>query len=323
MSFAFVGTHTPARWAEWYRTNVAVSERGVAVATDPVPTYVSPSRLAEPQPFDAVDVAVDRCAVVFVLAADGDIYQYRSDRESMTRLACVWTSSESDDGGDTGDATTEEPVGIAATDDSLYVADADGRVQAISRHLFQTRWLTGGFASPVGVVATTGAVYVLDAGSPGASEANAGAENATVGDASGAGNGPDSAGRLVELAAGGESRTVVTGLSEPVDVATDTAGNVSILCRTADGPAVFLFPPATLGGAATTPGEPLVSPDEFRTRATGDEVVPSCLESVDAAELVVGVGADAPGERTLFRYRAHDAAFERVPSFTTDRKSVV
>jgi len=316
MTFAFVGTHTPARWAEWYRTNVAVGESGVAVATDPVPTYVSPSRVAEPQPFDAVDVAVDRCGVVFVLTADGDLYQHDPARESPARLACVWTSVDS--GGGTGDvAAADGPVGIAATDDSLYVADASGRVQAISRHLFQTRWLTDGFVSPVGVVATTESVYVLDAGSPPATEANRGDESATAGEATGAGNGAASAtGRLVELAGGGETRTVVRGLLEPVDAAADTAGNVSVLCRTADGPAVFLFPPPILTGTST-PDEPSVPPDEFRTRATGDAVVPSCLESIDAGELVVGVGSDAPGEPTLFRYRAHDGAFERLPSFTT------
>lgn len=317
MSFAFVGTHTPERWAEWYRTNVSVSESGVAVATDPVPTYVSPTPLAEPQPFDAVDVAVDRCGVVFVLTADGDLYQHDPTRESTARLACVWTAADSSGGDADNTATEDGPVGITATDDSLYVADADGRVQAISRHLFQTRWLTDDFVSPVGIVATTEAVYVLDAGSLRRSEANGDDENATGGEATDAGDGAASdTGRLVELAAGGESRTVVTGLPAPVDVAADTAGNVSVLCRTADGPAVFLFPPTVLGDAATTPDEASVSPDEFRTRARGDDVVPSCLESVDAGELVVGVGADAPGEPTLFRYRAHDGAFERLPSFT-------
>lgn len=314
MSFAFVGAHTPARWAEWYRTNAAVSECGVAVATDPIPTYVSPARLADPQPFEAVDVAVDRCGVAFVLAADGDLYQYDPARESLTRLACVWTSSDADDA-----AAEGGPVGVAATDDSLYVVDAGGRVQALSRHLFQTRRLTDGFASPVGVVATTESVYVLAAGSPGASETNPDGENATTEETSGDGDGEGSAGgRLVELDAGGEPQPVVTDIPTPVDVAVDTADNVSVLSRTAEGPAVFLFPPATLEGAATTPEKPAVSPDEFRTRATGTDVAPSCLESVDAGEFVVGVGADASGERTLFRYRPHEGAFDRLPSVTTD-----
>ena len=320
MSFAFVGTHTPARWAAWHRTNVAVSERGVTVATDPVPTYVSPSRLAEPQPFDAVDVAVDRCGIAYLLAASGDLYQYDPTQASLTRLACVWTSpgpgsGADDDSDEAGDADEAEPVGIAATDDSLFIADTAGRVQAISRHLLQTRWVTDGFVSPVGLVATSEGVYVLDAGTPQATD-EAGEGGATGETADGTGD--DSAGgRLVELLPGGESRTVVTGLPTPLDVAADTGDTLSVLCRTQDGPAVFLFAPVTFGDGAVTPDEPLVSPSEFRTRATGTPVVPSCLESVDAGELVVGVAPDAPGERTLFRYRAADGAFERLPSFTT------
>lgn len=286
MTFAFIGTHTAADWTEWRRTNAEVTDDGVVVATDPLPGYGAPDRLGGALAgVDAVDVAVDRCGMAYVLATDGDVYRYDPRQDYGERLACVWNP---DDGG--------EPTGIAVDDDSLYVLDAGtGRVQALSVHLLGTRWIVDGFADPVGLTTAHGEVYVLDAGDPGAPKTTA-------------------RGRLVRLAPDGTTETVVRLLYNPTDVASDTAGTVYVLGhRPSDDPVIKLFEPSNL----TTTGETGATADVRVPAAAftveGTPFTPTCLEAVDPGELVVGIGPDAPGDQTLLRFRPGDRTFEHLP----------
>lgn len=303
MEFAFIGTHTAADWADWYQTNAAVTEGDVVVATDPYPWYVAPDRIGEdPQGFDAVDVAVDDCGIAYILATDGDVYRYDPNLDRLTRLACVWDPDDE-----------SVPAAIAVTDDSIYVADTEtGRVQALSVHLLQTRWIADEFEDPVGFTTSCETVYVLDKGD---------LDPATTEDE----------GRVVRLGPGGETETVVQELNDPVDIASDTAGNVYVLGKNRAGdPVIELFEAAVLTTVDETgaTAHVRVPSEAFTVTGTGEPLDPSCLEAIGEGEIIVGVGPEASGEKTLFRYRpllgdgALDRGFERIPSYSGSSKAL-
>jgi len=297
MEFAFIGTHTATNWADWYQTNAEVTEGDVVVATDPYPWYVSPDRIGEdPQGFDAVDVAVDDCGIAYVLATNGDVYRYDPNLDRLTRLACVW---DPDDEG--------VPAAIAVADDSIYVADTEtGRVQALSVHLLQTRWIADEFEDPVGLTTSCDTVYVLDTGDLDPTTA-------------------EDEGRIVRLGPGRATETVVRQLRDPVDIASDSAGNAYVLgSNQAGDPVIELFEAAALATAdeTGTTARVRVPPEAFTVRGTGEPLDPSCLEAIGEGEIVVGVGPETSGEQTLFRYRPFlvdgqiDRGFERLPSYS-------
>ena len=286
MSFPFAGTHSATEWADWYRSNADIVADGVAIDTDPYPSYEAPRPIGQAAEFDAVDVTVDGCGTVFVLAADGGVYRYDPDLERLSRLDCVW---DPEDGGD--------PSAIAVDADTLYVADrATGRVQALSVHLLQTRWIASGFSDPIGLTVSEGTVYLLDALDP-----------ATPGSVEG---------RLQRLSPRGDVRTVVEHEYRPTDLATDDAGNVVVL-GPATGTVVDLFEPETLAASAENGGDAppdiRVGPDSFPVTARGASRPPTCIEAVGVAELLVGIGAADPGETGLFRYRPDQDGFEPMP----------
>lgn len=297
MSFPFVGTHTAAEWATWYRTNAEITDDGIAIATDPYPSYSSPHPVSESQGFDAVDVAVDRCGTAFVLAADGSVYRHDPTLERLDYLECVW---DPDDGGICDPDGDGEPTAIAVTDDTLYVADrATGVVQAVSVHLRATRWIADAFADPVGLTTSEGRVYVLDATDP--------ATPPTRREK-----------RLVRLGPRHETTTVARHAFEPIDVASDAAGNVVVLGRQpSTGSVIELFEPPSLTDAEETgvTADIHLGTEMFRRVGAGGSVVPTCVEAVGVGEIVVGVGEDVPGEPTLFRYRPDRQGFERLPVF--------
>ncbi|WP_436926297.1 phage tail protein [Halosimplex amylolyticum] len=286
MTFPFVGTHTAAEWADWYRTNASVAEGGVALATDPFPSFDPPRRVGEGG-FETVDVTVDGCGTAYVLTADGDVYRYDATQDRLTRLACVWNP---EDGG--------EPAAIAATEDTLYVADrGTGRVQALSAHLLQTRWIAEGLEDPVGLTVSEGTVYALDGGDPSAPMTTA-------------------QGRLRRVGPDGDLRTVAEHMFNPVDVATDGVGNVVVLgSRPATAPVVKLFEPASLADVSATgaTADVRIPPSAFAVAGSGRPVAPTCVEAVGVGEVLVGVGAAGPGEAGLFRYRPDEDGFEPLP----------
>lgn len=296
MSYPFAGTHTAAEWATWYRTNAEIADDEVVIAADPYPSYTSPHLVGDgPRRFDAVDVAVDRCGTAYVLATDGDVYRYDPTLERLDHLQCVW---DPDDG--ICDPDDGEPSAIAVTDDTLYIADrATGIVQALSVHLHATRWIADEFADPVGLTTSEGTVYVLDAGDPAAPMAQ--------GD-----------GRLVRLGPRRDTTAVVEHLFNPIDLASDDAGNVVVLgSRPSTDPFVKLFEPASLADTDETgaTADVRVPAEAFTIAGGAGSIPPTCVEAVGVGQLVVGVDEGVPGEPTLFRYRPEYESFERVPVF--------
>lgn len=287
MEFAFVGPQTPDGWSEWSGHNYEVTDEGVVLATMPVPTYVAPDPVIEGLPGNAaiVDIDLDECGTLYLLDGDGNVYQYEPGTDRLTHLACTWYEGE-----DLGEDL--DPQAICVTPDSLYLADgAGGRVHAFSRHLLQTRWIVSDpFDMPVDLAASDGTVHVLDRG-PGPGE-----------------------GFIATLDKRGTVDRVVTGMESPAEVAIDTTGNryvLDLLVRSGDGDAAvrkFDVDHAEF----TDDTYPLT---EFTVRGTTITFDPSCIEVGDEDELITGVGPDADGEKTLFRFSVGDRAFERVPTF--------
>ena len=124
MSFAFDGTYTAEEWDHWHGRNVAVSEGGIRVAREPTPEYASPRLLVAVSPsFVPVDVDVDECGDLYVLTEAAEIHRYDHRDGSLRRLPCLWypgADAADEPGGADGEA---DPVGIAVTEDSIYVAD--------------------------------------------------------------------------------------------------------------------------------------------------------------------------------------------------------
>ncbi|GCF15374.1 hypothetical protein Harman_33090 [Haloarcula mannanilytica] len=283
MSFPFAGTHSATEWADWYRTNTDIVEDGVQIATDPYPSYEAPRPIGDGE-FDAVDVTVDGCGTAYILSTDGSVYRYDSDLERLSRLDCVW---DPNDGG--------APSAIAVAEDTLYVADrATGRVQALSVHLLQTRWIESGFSDPIGLTVSEGTVYILDALDEAPSSGSVD-------------------GRLQRLSPRGEVQTVVEHEYSPTDLATDDAGNVVVLGPETDT-VIDLFEPATLAASGGDAVPDLRVPtDSFPVTSRGPQRPRISVEAVGVAELLVGIGSANPDETGLFRYRPDEGGFEPMP----------
>jgi len=152
VTFALRSTDSESAWRDWADENLAVDDGCVRIAPAPEPAYGSPDRL--PVDLEPVDLAVDDCGDLFLLAPDGTIHRYDPVRDAVERLSCTWRQAEA------GDATA-----IAVTSRSLYVAGADGYLQAYARQLHQTRWIrTDPFESPVSLASAGDVVLVLDRG---------------------------------------------------------------------------------------------------------------------------------------------------------------
>lgn len=286
MTDPFVGCRSAVDWRATDRTNAAIDADGVTVARDPLPTFRSASAV-DLAVLDApvVDVAVEPCGTAFLLAADGTIARRDRNADRWCELGCVFDPA---DGG--------EPVAITVAGDDLLVADrASQRVQALSVYSLQTRWVAQVGPDPLALTASEGIAYLLEGGPPDAPR--------TTGQ-----------GRLRRIVSG-RATTVVEGLYNPIDLASDDADTVVVLGeRPAGEPFAKLFEPATLaapGDGATA--DVRVGADAFRT-TSGRRVRPRAIEAVDVGELLVGV-ADGGGAPTLLRYRPAVEAFERLDLF--------
>lgn len=295
MEFAFLGPQSPTGWDAWDGDNYAVSDAGVKLATTDLPTYVDPELAVEGLPSGAriVDVDVDDCGTLYVLAADGDLFEYDPGTDRLTRLACTWFAP----GDPAGDADGPDPRAVCVTTDDLYLADGGGRVHALSRHLLQTRWIADApFVEPVDLAAVDGTVWVLDRGTGG-------------GD-----------GFVATLDAAGRSDRVVSGLESPRELAVDPVGNTYVLdalvASAAGDPAVRKF---DAGGAELDDTYPL---DAFAISGGSGAFEPSCLEVGSEDELLAGVAPDAETERSLFRFRTADHSFDRITTFGRGSESL-
>jgi len=196
MTFAFRGTATDEGWRSWQGSNVAVEAGGITIAPAPEPAYVSPDRL--PPEFEPVDVAVDDCGDLYLLASSGDLYRYDPVREAVDALSCAWRRETA------GPATA-----IAVTRRSVYVAGAAGHLQAYARRSLQTRWvLTDPFESPVGLERSGDGVLLLDGGA-------------------------DGTGSIATVGHRADVERVVRGIEDPVDIAAE--GKTTVVLAERDG----------------------------------------------------------------------------------------
>ncbi|MFA9516349.1 helix-hairpin-helix domain-containing protein [Halopenitus sp. H-Gu1] len=292
MEFATFRTEAGDDWAEWYCRNVDRTASGVSLAREDTPTWVSPRPLfgtdeaVPPIEGDPIDVAVDACGNRYLLTAAGEVYRHTVGEDSVDELGCLWRPDA-------------DPRAIAVTRETIYIAWGDpARVQSYSRSLGSTRRFRS-VDDPVDFVRMRDEVHLLDRGErPGS-------------------------GTVRSLRADGEDEELVTGLYDPIDLAADDAGTLSVLDRTVrDEPAasdryvvrvferdVLASPPASAVDAVR------VRPRGFRVQDTDDPFVPSTIAVAGTGDLVAGVSPDWDGQRTLMRYRSSEAAFQRQAAF--------
>lgn len=315
MTFPFVGTHTDDDWEAWGGQNFAVEDGAATIAPAGRHRYAGATWVvAEPPlPFDVVDLDVDDCGDLWLLAADGSLWRHDLDTGDRRRLNCTW------------DRPPAEPRAIAVTSDTVYVAagDPDGRstpgvsgdgppaadpagdaadsppgdgaavptvptsggwVRAFSKHRMQTRWLAREYVDPVALARHGDTVSVLDRG--------------------------DDAPRLAVLGRDGRPRLVATGFRAPFDLAVDAAGDRYVLDEAAGGgdPTIERVP----AGEMTV--DTAVASSEFETTG-GAAVTPAAVAAGQPGEILVGVADAVPSEHSLFRYRQPTGDFERLTTY--------
>ncbi len=287
MEFSTFRTEAGDDWASWYRRNVAVTDDGVTVAREETPRWVSPRQLFSDVTVDrAVDVAVDGCGNRYLLSAAGDVYRQHVGEERVDELGCLWRPGE-------------DPRAIAVTGETIYLAWGEpARVQVFSRTQGTTRRFVE-VTDPVGFARLGDQVCLLDRG-----------------DRCGAGT-------VSGFQAGAPDRSLVTGLYDPMDLAIDDAGTLSVLDRQVrDDPNASERHLVRVFESGSDAREPMravdavrVGPYGFRIRDTAERFVPSAIAVAGEGALVTGVSPQASGQHTLFRYRPADAAFERQAAY--------
>lgn len=299
MGFAFDETQIADEWAQWQGTNFDVTDGGVELATEPLPTYVAPELLvpAGSSVIEVVDLAVDSCGDLYVLTSAGEVYRYdrgteqhgqRTDR--FERLPCTWQAGGS-------------PRAIGATRESIYVASNDG-VQAFSKHLLQTRWVVDDpFGSPIALATIDENALVLDVGANVDRDMGDGENNDTgaSGDSDGGevdGDTGTGGGSLIRLGPNGGIGVRATGLGAPIDLAIDDEGRASVL---------------TVHGGSTEIARFDRDYDVQSTVSTRADA--TCLAVGDAGELLIGTSTESPGEASLFRADPDAETFRAIPAF--------
>ena len=300
MDFAARGTHTPQSWMGWDGRNVDVldeeAETGIRVSTTSARSYRDktdllidatvrrPQKVVEPaSSLEIVDVDIEPCGTRYLLDVNGRVYRQVPGEGHLSPLGAV-------------DLTDGEVVAIAMTADTLYVATVDtGTVRAYSRELGQLRWVKErGIHKPVGFVRDGDEVFLLDAGPH------------------------HGRGTLARVTRDARFRTIVIGLTDPIDADFDDAGDLYVLeprlqpdsdetteyvVRRIDGRALARPPvPAT---------ESIwVPPRALRSLETDSSFVPGCLATGAPGELLVGVDPTHDGERRLLSYRPERVGFD-------------
>lgn len=199
-------------WEKGLVKNLDVSDKGIMLKRDP--SYILERTIATGW-FEATDIVVDACSVLYILDARGDrILTYDPRNNRMEGLGCG--------GGGSLPGQFKEPRGIALGRDTLFIADTgNSRIQAFARVNLQVRWIVGtsdsegrlipkgacGNFNPIDIVADRGmkseAIYVLDGMNH----------------------------RVLKFDAGGRFKGTCAEdeLEEPVQIALDTAGFLYVL----------------------------------------------------------------------------------------------
>lgn len=276
MNFSYLDTRTPEGWREWELSNADVGERGVGVERTLAPEAVNGN-------LHAVDIDIDECRDLYVLDSAGEVYRYDGDKGEMVRLRYL----ESDTDGPT------DPRALCLTSDTIYIADgASGRIWAISREWLQPRWVSDTrFDDPVAIVGDGTGVSVLDTG------------------------GDRADGRLVRLDASGAVSSRTSGLTSPIDLTIDRAGNCYILDverDTTDDEGMFVIRKVPATDSRSDSGEVSTEID-YRLEEPGQRF--SCIAAVDVDELLAAAALNADGGTTLYRCLIHRNSRETMDSF--------
>lgn len=301
MTFPFVDTHSGADWKRWGGQNYEVVDGSVTLKTADRFRYASPAALlGEPSlPSEIVDMDVDDCGDLWLLAGDGIVRRYDPTRDDLRRIHCTW------------DEPPEAPRGIAVTANTMFIAigttdqaadgedegpleddsngRSGGRIHAFSRHLMQTRWIAEtAYPDPVSLVRNGETVSVLDRGDDGTE-----AFVAVVG-------------------TGGDPVSPATGFRQPVDLAVDEAGDRYVLDRDPDG-SRHTVETVPAGGATV---ERVVPASDFVTASDGDVLRPDSLAAGLPDEIIVGDSSAAAIDASIFSYRRAKADFEAISAYT-------
>lgn len=302
--FTVVDTATPGEWEAWTRENVVLTDEGVELARAAAPTFVAPVRrwteaFASARPID-IDVTVT--GDEYVLTADGRLFRAVCGSDSFRPVRCEDLRSDG-----------KSPTGLCVAGDSLYVvgtrrvAATDdestddgverlrtlGYVHSLSVHSLQTRWvLTGdewaadddapgtteGFVEPTRVVnGPDETVYVLDRGSD------------------------TDRGFVARVSERAEVNHLVRELRAPVDLAVTADGAIAVLVGGDSEAALFGWYP----DGSEPDGDAVELPVASATS----------IEWLGDGAFVLGVGPDAPSEKTLYRYDPETNAADPLTSY--------
>jgi phage tail-like protein len=150
VDFAYHATSSPGQWANWAGRNVAVSDDGIAVETEPIIDYHDLG-------FEAEDVAINREGTVYALRPSGDVYGY--DRAGGAEA--IWRNGDGE--------TVAEPQAVCLAGDRVFVADADDAslvvISGRERHAIGR--IDTGVEDLVTLMTGGRTVYILDAGGDG------------------------------------------------------------------------------------------------------------------------------------------------------------
>lgn len=294
--FTVIHTETADQWKalkhEVCSQNVTITDDGIELLREDIPTYVAPSPIGQESLASIIscDIDVDRSGARYVLDADGALYRAKATEKSFTRLEC-------------DDLTAREavPSAFCIAGDVIYVVgtrpnkegtDGDsGYVQTLSTHRRQTRWIVDRvddipFSEPIRVVQRRSkpGVYVLDCG-PTTDE-----------------------GFVAHVNDDGTARIVMSGLQQPRDITVDERGDLFVLDTEKDTLVLRKYSAST-GTSSSAQNEGKDNNRGEKENEMGDEELSkqpledvTCIEAVGGGGFVIGVGPKASGERMLYKY---------------------
>lgn len=147
MEFSTATTLTATDWRKWAGRNIAVSNGGIELATEP---SLRVDRLSE----SAIDIAVDADGIYYTLRSSAVVYRH-DERRSVEH--CLWRADNSE---------LTEPRAICVSGDRLYVVDKTGTLAVVSTRLQQPiGTIETDLDELVTITAAGGQLYLLDTAS--------------------------------------------------------------------------------------------------------------------------------------------------------------